>query len=93
MTPLELHRNRLAHNLATEAEVLLSLIAEYGPLTIMQVLELAGQEQVGSLATIHKYLNQIRDAELVIELGSDQDHRVKNLDVSKKGIRYLRSLA
>lgn len=92
MTPLELHRNRLARNMATEAEVLLSLIAEYGPLTIMQVMDLAQQEQLASPATIHKYLKHIRDAELVIELNDEKDHRVKNLDVSKKGIRYLQSL-
>ena len=93
MTPLEQHRNRLARNMATEAEVLLSLIAEYGPLTIMQVMDLAQQEQLASPATIHKYLKHVRDAELVIELNDEKDHRVKNLDVSKKGIRYLQSLA
>ena len=92
MTPLELHRNRLARNMAPEAEVLLSLIAEYGPVTIMQVMDLAQQEQLASPATIHKYLKHIRDAELVIELNDEKDHRVKNLDVSKKGIRYLQSL-
>ena len=92
MTPLELHRNRLAHSMAPEAEVLLSLVAEYGPLSIMQVMDLAQQEQIGSPATIHKYLRHVRDAELLIELSSDTDHRTINLDVSKKGIRYLRSL-
>lgn len=92
MTPLELHRNRLARNMAVEAEVLLSLIAEHGPLTIMQVMDLAQQEQLASPATIHKYLKHVRDAELVIELNDEKDHRVKNLDVSKKGIRYLQSL-
>ncbi len=92
MTPLELHRNRLARNMAPEAEVLLSLIAEYGPVTIMQVMDLAQQEQLASPATIHKYLKHVRDAELVIELNDEKDHRVKNLDVSKKGIRYLQSL-
>jgi hypothetical protein len=76
----------------TEAEVLLSLVAEYGPLSIMQVMDLAQQEQIGSPATIHKYLRHVRDAELLIELSSDTDHRTINLDVSKKGIRYLRSL-
>ena len=92
MTPLELHRNRLAHSMPTEAEVLLSLVAEYGPLSIMQVMDLAQQEQIGSPATIHKYLRHVREAELLIELASDTDHRTINLDVSKKGIRYLRSL-
>lgn len=92
MTPLELHRNRLARNMAPEAEVLLSLIAEYGPVTIMQVMDLAQQEQLASPATVHKYLKHVRDAELVIELNDEKDHRVKNLDVSKKGIRYLQSL-
>jgi Fe2+ or Zn2+ uptake regulation protein len=76
----------------TEAEVLLSLVAEYGPLSIMQVMDLAQQEQIGSPATIHKYLRHVREAELLIELASDTDHRTINLDVSKKGIRYLRSL-
>ena len=89
MTPLELHRNRLAHEMSTEAEVLLSLVAEYGPLTIMQVMDLAQQEQLGSPATIHKYLTLIRNSELLIELADANDHRTKNLDVSKKGIRYL----
>jgi ABC-type phosphate/phosphonate transport system ATPase subunit len=93
MTPLELHRNRLAHSMAPEAEVILSLVAEYGPLSIMQVMDLAQQEQIGSPATIHKYLRHVRDAELLIELASDTDHRSTTLDVSKKGIRYLRSLA
>jgi hypothetical protein len=93
MTPLELHRNRLAHNMAPEAEVLLCLVAEYGPVSIMQVMDLAQQEQIGSPATIHKYLRHVRDAELLIELDSDADHRTITLDVSKKGIRYLRSLA
>ena len=92
MTPLELHRNRLARNMAPEAEVLLSLVAEYGPVTIMQAMDLAQQEQLASPATVHKYLKHIRDAELVIELPSDQDHRVVQLDVSKKGIRYLQAL-
>jgi Fe2+ or Zn2+ uptake regulation protein len=89
MTPLELHRFRLAHEMHVEAEVLLSLIAEYGPLTIMQVMDLAQQEQLGSPATVHKYLGTIRERELVIELNDARDHRTKNLDVSKKGIRYL----
>ena len=92
MTPLELHRNRLAHEMPYEAEVLLSLVAEYGPLTIMEVMSLAQQEQIGSPATIHKYLQHVRDAELLIELSSDTDHRTITLDVSEKGIRYLRSL-
>jgi hypothetical protein len=92
MTPLELHRNRLAHKMPSEAEVLLSLVAEYGPLSIMQVMDLAQQEQIGSPATIHKYLRHVRDAELLIELSSDTDHRTITLDVSKKGIRYLQSL-
>jgi hypothetical protein len=89
MTPLELHRFRLAHDMPMEAEVLLSLIAEYGPVNVMQVMDLAKQEQIASHATIHKYLNTIRERELVIELTEDGDHRTKNLDVSKKGIRYL----
>jgi Fe2+ or Zn2+ uptake regulation protein len=89
MTPLELHRYRLVHEMPVEAEVLLSLIAEYGPLTIMEVVDLAQQEELGSLATIHKYLGTIRESELVIELNDGADHRTKNLDVSKKGIRYL----
>jgi hypothetical protein len=93
MTPLELHRNRLAHEMPNEAEVLLSLVAEYGPLSIMQVMDLAQQEQIGSPATIHKYLRHVRNAELLIELASDTDHRTITLDVSQKGIRYLRSLA
>ena len=93
MTPLELHRNRLAHEMPNEAEVLLSLVAEYGPLSIMQVMDLAQQEQIGSPATIHKYLRHVREAELLIELSSDTDHRTINLDVSNKGIRYLKSLA
>ena len=91
MTPLELHRNRVARNMPLEAEVLLSLVAEYGPVTIMQVLELAMQEQLASQATLHKYLKCVRDAELVIELGTD-DHRITQLGVSKKCIRYLQSL-
>jgi Fe2+ or Zn2+ uptake regulation protein len=89
MTPLELHRYRLAHEMPMEAEVLLSLVAEYGPLNIMQVMDLAKQEQIASHATIHKYLDTIRERELVIELNDEGDHRTKNLDVSKKGIRYL----
>ena len=89
MTPLELHRYRLVHEMPVEAEVLLSLVAEYGPLNIMQVMDLAQQEQLGSQATIHKYLSTIRERELVIELNDAEDHRTKNLDVSKKGIRYL----
>jgi hypothetical protein len=93
MTPLELHRNRLAHNMPNEAEVLLSIVAEYGPVSIMEVVGLAQQEQIGSPATIHKYLQHVRDAELVIEITSDTDHRSIQLDVSNKGIRYLRSLA
>ena len=92
MTPLELHRNRLARNMPVEAEVLLSLVAEYGPVTIMQVLDLAQQEELASQATVHKYLKHVRDAELVIELNNDEDHRIVLLDVSKKGIRYLQSL-
>jgi DNA-binding MarR family transcriptional regulator len=92
MNPLELHRNRLAHSMAVEAEVLLSLIAEYGPLTIMQVLDYAREEQLASLATVHKYLTHIREADLVEESSNEKDHRTKYLDVSKKGIRYLRSL-
>jgi hypothetical protein len=93
MTPLELHRNRLAHSMPAEAEVLLSLVAEYGPVSIMEVMSLAQQEQIGSPATIHKYLQHVRDAELVIELTSDTDHRTIQLDVSNRGIRYLKSLA
>lgn len=93
MTPLELHRNRLAHSMPHEAEVLLSLVAEYGPVSIMEVMGLAQQEQVGSPATIHKYLQHVRDAELVIEITSDTDHRSIQLDVSNRGIRYLKSLA
>lgn len=89
MTPLELHRYRLVHEMSMEAEVLLSLVAEYGPLSIMQVMDLAQQEQIASHATIHKYLNTIRERELVITLNDASDHRTKNLDVSKKGIRYL----
>jgi hypothetical protein len=93
MTPLELHRNRIAHEMPFEAEVLLSLVAEYGPVSVMEVMDLARQEQIGSPATIHKYLRHVRDAELVIELDSDTDHRTITLDVSKKGIRYLKSLS
>ena len=92
MTPLELHRNRVARNMPLEAEVLLSLVAEYGPLTIMEALDLAQQEELASFATLHKYLKHIRDTELVIELTKEEDHRVTLLDVSKKGIRYLQSL-
>jgi Fe2+ or Zn2+ uptake regulation protein len=79
--------------MAPEAEVLLSLVAEYGPVSIMEVMSLAQQEQVGSPATIHKYLQHVRDAELVIEITSDTDHRTIQLDVSNRGIRYLKSLA
>jgi Fe2+ or Zn2+ uptake regulation protein len=93
MTPLELHRNRLAHEMPNEAEVLLSLVAEYGPLSIMQVMDLAQQEQIGSPATIHKYLRHVREAELVVELASEADHRIIQLDVSKRGFRYLKSLS
>ena len=66
MTPLELHRNRLAHEMPNEAEVLLSLVAEYGPLSMMQVVDLAQQEQTGSPATMHQYLRHVRDAELLM---------------------------
>ena len=89
MTPLELHRYRLVHEMPVEAEVLLSLIAEYGPLAIMEVMDLAKQEEIGSHATIHKYLDTIRERELVVELSDSKDHRTIYLDVSKKGIRYL----
>jgi Fe2+ or Zn2+ uptake regulation protein len=92
MTPIELHRNRLAHNMPVEAEVLLSLIADHGPLTIMEIVELATHEELGALATIHKYLRFIREADLVTEASSPTDHRIKSLDISNKGVRYLRSL-
>jgi len=90
MTPLEQHRYRLVHDMPVEAEVLLSLIAEYGPITIMELMNLASDEHLASSATIHKYLGVVRDKQLVIELSSDQDHRIKSLDVSDKGIRYLK---
>lgn len=81
---------RKKHGLCWEEEYLLGLIDHADVVKVMTVLGIASE--VMTNATAHKYLTQLVDKKYIKHVVGD-DKRVKTLELTRAGIRFLDELS
>lgn len=77
---------RNKHGLCWEEEYLLGLVDHADRVKVMEVLSTA--KEVMTHATAHKYLTQLLDKKYLKHIVGD-DKRIKMLELTRSGIRYL----
>lgn len=88
MKPLEMHLRRESNGFSWQTEVLLEILELNYALTIMEWIELGIYYKVGSMATLHKCIDQLRESNLIEELESD-DGRKRLFGITSQGRNYL----
>ncbi len=77
---------RKKHSLCWEEEYLLGLVDHADKVKVMEVLSIA--KEVMTNATTHKYLTQLLEKKYIKHVVGD-DKRVKMLELTRAGIRFL----
>jgi hypothetical protein len=87
--PLDWHQKRQVAEMPAAAETLLDLIRRIEPIKITDLAVVAEKEKIGSRAHVFSNLNWLRNTDHVITTNPNNNLRIKELTISKKGLDYL----
>jgi len=89
MQPLDWHKKRMLSDMSITAELILNILNNEGPLTVMDALGSAHSKSVASMTTIHGGLKWLKDHSYIKIQVSTTDHRIKLCVITPKGHKYL----
>ena len=92
MQPLDWHKKRMASNMSPTAELILNILNNEGPMTVMDTMGSAHSKAIASMTTIHGGLKWLQSFSYIRVQPDATDNRIKMCVITPKGHKYLESL-
>jgi DNA-binding PadR family transcriptional regulator len=89
MTPIQWHRKRAKAEMPHVAESMLDLVQEHGPIKITDFILQVEKDSLGSRAHLYFNLSWLRENGFVKATSPANNLRVKEINITSKGARYL----
>ena len=89
MKPLDWHKKRNSSGMPAVAELVLNVIHNEGPLTVMDAMGSSHSKCIASMTTIHGGLKWLREFSYIKIQTDKDDSRTKVCQLTAKGNKYL----
>jgi hypothetical protein len=88
MNPIKWHEKRLKTGMSVNSEILLDRVGQ-SPIKISDLMKWGSENSVCSFATLHKEIHALINLGYASITLSEKDTRIKTLNITKEGKKYL----